>query len=63
MKWDGKGYPKGLKREDIPFVSRIITIADSYDTMTSERSYRSALSEVVEMEELQKNSGIQFTLN
>ncbi|HEY5523914.1 MAG TPA: HD domain-containing phosphohydrolase, partial [Clostridium sp.] len=59
-RWDGKGYPKGLKGDEIPFVSRIITIADAYDAMTSERSYRSALPEEVVIGELQKNSGIQF---
>lgn len=59
-RWDGSGYPKGLKGDEIPFVSRIITIADSYDAMTSERSYRSALSEEVATQELQKNVGIQF---
>ena len=59
-RWDGKGYPKGLKGDEIPFVSRIITIADAYDAMTSERSYRSALPEEVAIEELQKNAGIQF---
>jgi diguanylate cyclase (GGDEF)-like protein/PAS domain S-box-containing protein len=59
-RWDGKGYPKGLKGEEIPFVSRIITIADAYDAMTSERNYRSALPNEVALEELQKNAGIQF---
>jgi len=49
-----------LKREEIPFVSRIITIADAYDAMTSERSYRSALPEEVAIKELQENAGIQF---
>jgi HD-GYP domain-containing protein (c-di-GMP phosphodiesterase class II) len=59
-RWDGKGYPKGLKGNDTPFVSRIITIADAYDAMTSERSYRNALSEEVAIDELRKNAGIQF---
>jgi HD-GYP domain-containing protein (c-di-GMP phosphodiesterase class II) len=59
-RWDGKGYPKGLKGYEIPFVSRIISIADAYDAMTSERSYRSALPEEVVIEELQKSAGIQF---
>lgn len=59
-RWDGKGYPRGLKGEEIPFVSRIITIADAYDAMTSERSYRSPLPEKLVIEELQKNAGIQF---
>ena len=59
-RWDGKGYPKGLKKEQIPLQSRIISIADAYDAMTSERSYRSALSEEIAMQELQKNAGTQF---
>ena len=59
-KWDGKGYPRGLKGEEIPFASRIITIADAYDAMTSERNYRSVLPNEVALEELQKNAGIQF---
>jgi len=59
-RWDGKGYPKGLKGDEIPFVSRIIAIADAFDAMTSERSYRSALPEKIAIEELQKNAGIQF---
>ncbi|MDR3583805.1 MAG: diguanylate cyclase [Desulfosporosinus sp.] len=58
--WNGKGYPKGLKGEAIPFVSRILTIADAYDAMTSERSYRSALPEEAALAELQLNAGIQF---
>jgi len=59
-RWDGKGYPKGLKGDEIPFVSRIISLADAYDAMTSERSYRSALSAEIAIEELQKNAGSQF---
>jgi len=59
-RWDGKGYPKGLKGEDISLQARIIAIADTYDAMTSERSYRSALPEAIVIEELQKNAGIQF---
>ena len=59
-RWDGKGYPKGLKKEQIPLQSRIISIADAYDAMTSERSYRSVLSEEIAMQELQKNAGTQF---
>jgi len=49
-----------LKSEGIPFQSRIINIADAYDAMTSERSYRSTLSEEAAIEELQKNAGTQF---
>jgi diguanylate cyclase (GGDEF)-like protein/PAS domain S-box-containing protein len=59
-RWDGKGYPRGLTAEQIPFVSRIITIADAYDAMTSERSYRSALPEGFVIEELRKSAGMQF---
>jgi diguanylate cyclase (GGDEF)-like protein/PAS domain S-box-containing protein len=59
-RWDGKGYPKCLKGEEIPLQSRIIAIADTYDAMTSERSYRSALPEAIVIEELQKNAGRQF---
>ena len=59
-RWDGTGYPKGLKGEEIPLQSRIIAVADAYDAMSSERSYRSALPEAIVIEELQKNSGLQF---
>ena len=59
----GSGYPKGLKGEEIPFVSRIIAIADAYDAMTSDRSYRSACSPKFAIEELQKNAGTQFDSN
>lgn len=59
-RWDGKGYPNGLKGEEIPFLARIISIADSYDAMTSTRSYRIALSCQEAVAELQKNAGHQF---
>jgi diguanylate cyclase (GGDEF)-like protein/PAS domain S-box-containing protein len=59
-RWDGHGYPKGIKGDEIPIVSRIITIADSYDAMTSERSYREALSEEMAIDELKSNAGRQF---
>jgi diguanylate cyclase (GGDEF)-like protein len=59
-RWDGSGYPKGLRGTEIPFQSRIIAIADAYDAMTSERNYRNALSKEEVIEELQKNSGTQF---
>jgi len=59
-KWNGSGYPKGLKGKEIPLQSRIITVADAYDAMTSERSYRGSLPETVAIKELQKNAGIQF---
>lgn len=59
-RWDGNGYPKGLKGNEIPLVSRIITIADAYDAMISKRSYRKELSKKAAIEELQKNAGSQF---
>ena len=59
-RWDGTGYPKGLKDEAIPLNSRIIAIADSYDAMTSKRPYRNALSQEIAIEEIRKNAGTQF---
>jgi HD-GYP domain-containing protein (c-di-GMP phosphodiesterase class II) len=43
-RWDGKGYPSGLKEYEIPFGSRVIAVADSFEAMTSDRPYRKALS-------------------
>ena len=57
---DGKGYPDGLKGDEIPFMARIIAVADSYDTMTSNRSYRKYLPQDVVREEIEKNIGTQF---
>lgn len=59
-RWDGMGYPKGLKAEAIPMVARIIALADSYDAMTTERPYRKALSEDEAIAEIRKNAGTQF---
>lgn len=59
-RWDGKGYPRGLKAEKIPLMARIVSIIDAYDAMTSERSYRRALSQEVALKELRKNAGTQF---
>ncbi len=59
-RWDGKGYPKGLVQEQIPLFSRIIAIADAFDAMTSERTYRRTLSYQEAAEELLKNAGTQF---
>nr|WP_309245233.1 HD domain-containing phosphohydrolase [Clostridium estertheticum] len=59
-RWDGLGYPKGLKGAEIPIASRIINIADAYDSMSRDRCYRSALSMENIIKELQKNAGHQF---
>jgi HD-GYP domain-containing protein (c-di-GMP phosphodiesterase class II) len=58
--WDGSGYPKGLKKAQIPLGSRIIFIADAFDAMTSNRSYHKAASVPDAIEELRKYSGEYF---
>lgn len=58
--WDGKGYPRGLKGEEIPYMSRIISIAEAYDAMTSKNPYRRPMSERKAYLEIRKNSGSQF---
>ncbi|MCR5098492.1 MAG: response regulator [Lachnospiraceae bacterium] len=59
-KYDGTGYPDGLKGEDIPEEARIIAVADSYDAMTSNRSYRRAMDQATVREEIVKGKGTQF---
>ena len=59
-RYDGRGYPTGLKGEDIPEIARIIAVADSYDAMTSKRSYRDPLPQQKVREELFKGIGTQF---
>jgi len=59
-RYDGRGYPEGLKGEDIPDLARIIAVADSYDAMTSKRSYRDPLPQQIVREELVKGMGTQF---
>jgi putative nucleotidyltransferase with HDIG domain len=59
-RWDGKGYPKGLREKEIPLAARIVAIADAYDAMTCERTYREVFSKEIALEELQHNAGTQF---
>ena len=59
-RWDGKGYPLGISGKDIPFLARILAVADFYDAMTNDRPYRLALSSEVVAEELIKNKNTQF---
>ena len=59
-RYDGHGYPSQLKGEDIPYLARIATIADSFDAMTSKRTYRDSLPIEVVKEEFAKNRGTQF---
>ena len=59
-RYDGKGYPNGLQGEDIPETARILGVADSYDAMASNRSYRDALPQNVVRSEIEKGKGTQF---
>ena len=59
-RYDGKGYPDGLKGEDIPEMARIISVADAYDAMTSKRSYRDPIPQQKVREEIVKGIGMQF---
>lgn len=57
---DGKGYPRNLQESEIPIQAKIISIADSYDAMTSERSYKNTMTKSEAIEEIIKNIGSQF---
>jgi len=59
-RWDGKGYPDGLNGEEIPFLSRILSVADVYDALTSDRSYRKKLQDDVVIGMIMENTGCQF---
>ena len=58
--WDGSGYPFGLEGEEIPFGSRVILVADAYDAMTTDRSYREAADSQAALVELRRQAGVQF---
>jgi len=59
-RYDGKGYPKGLAGDDIPIAGKIVMIADSFDAMTSRRTYRKALDVEAAIKEIEKELGKQF---
>ena len=59
-RWDGKGYPNGLKGKEIPLLSRILAIIDAFDVMTNGRPYKSRMSEDEAIDELKRCSGTQF---
>ncbi len=59
-RYDGKGYPDGLKGKDIPEIARIIGVADAYDAMASNRSYRKVLPQEAVRSEIEKGKGTQF---
>jgi diguanylate cyclase (GGDEF)-like protein/PAS domain S-box-containing protein len=62
-RWDGKGYPKGLKGEAIPIQSRIIAVADAFEAMTTSKPYQKTKSKAEAIEELKKCAGSQFDQN
>jgi hypothetical protein len=59
-RYDGTGYPAGLKEDQIPLAAQIIAVADAYQAMTAERPYRSAMSGKAALKELRANAGTQF---
>lgn len=59
-RYDGKGYPDGLKGEDIPMIAAIISVADSFDAMISDRPYRKGMTKSEAIEEVKRNIGTQF---
>ena len=58
--YDGTGYPEGIAGEAIPLEARIISLCDAFDSMTSEQSYKAAVSMEAALRELDRNSGTQF---
>jgi putative nucleotidyltransferase with HDIG domain len=62
-RWDGRGYPDGLSGNEIPLLSRILSVVDSFDAMMSNRPYRDALGIDTAIDELKKNSESQFDKN
>lgn len=58
-RWDGEGYPRGLKGEQIPLAARIFSVVDTFDAITSDRPYRKALSVEQAVEEMEKHAGAQ----
>jgi len=59
-RWDGTGYPRGLKDAAIPLASRILSIVDAYDVMTHDKPYRKAISKIEAIKEIKRCSGTQF---
>ncbi|MCA1847869.1 MAG: diguanylate cyclase, partial [Actinobacteria bacterium] len=59
-RFDGKGYPEGLRGEDIPLAARIISVVDAFDSMVRERPYGYGISQETALEEIEKHSGTQF---
>ncbi|MDZ7672785.1 MAG: HD domain-containing phosphohydrolase [Halanaerobiales bacterium] len=61
--WNGQGYPKGLKEDEIPLLARIINIVDAYDVMTHDKVYKRKMTKMEAIEEMNKCSKTQFDPN
>ncbi len=59
-RWDGTGYPQGIKVEEIPYISRIVSVVDAFDAMTEDRSYRKGMSGEAAASEILRHAGSQF---
>jgi diguanylate cyclase (GGDEF)-like protein/PAS domain S-box-containing protein len=59
-RWDGTGYPKGLKGKEIPFLSRVISVIDAFDAMTGYRPYQSEIDQEIALKEIERFAGTQF---
>ncbi|OGS25259.1 MAG: hypothetical protein A2314_09635 [Elusimicrobia bacterium RIFOXYB2_FULL_50_12] len=59
-RWDGAGYPRGMKEKDIPYIARVFSLIDAFDAMTHERPYNRTFNFKESLEELRRNSGSQF---
>ena len=59
-RWDGKGYPQGIKGDDIPLLSRVLAVVDAFDAMTNDRTYRKAMPKKEALAEIIRNAGTQF---
>jgi HD-GYP domain-containing protein (c-di-GMP phosphodiesterase class II) len=59
-RWDGRGYPRGVRGEEIPLAARIFSVVDAFDAMTSDRPYRRALPVAEAVDEISRSSGAQF---
>jgi putative nucleotidyltransferase with HDIG domain len=59
-RWDGKGYPRGLEHEEVPLGARIFMVCDTFDSITSDRPYRKAMTALEAMNEILRHSGSQF---
>ena len=59
-RWDGSGYPKGLRGDEIPFYARILAVAEAYDALTRDQPYRKAVDDEEALEIIKDNAGTQF---